>query len=132
MNAPNGKIRRLTAVLSLLWRYGVLAFLLAWCAVAVVTYLVAGDRSVPLSPPDGYVAEEARVSLSWSEGEAPPEHEVEVAAGRDFSNPVFSKSAKGTTIVLPRLEPGTEYCWRLASNPSKVSCFMTGRNSITY
>ena len=132
MKAPNDKIGKLAAVFSLLWRYGVVAFLLASCAVAVVAYLVAGDRSMPLSPPDGYVAEETRVSLSWSEGEDQPNHTVEVAEGRDFSKPIFSKSVQGTTALLPQLEPDTTYCWRLKSNPSKLSCFRTGRHSITY
>jgi hypothetical protein len=132
MRAPSGKIEKLTAGLSLLWRYGVLAFVLAWCAVAVIAYLVVGEKPTPLAPPDGYVAEEARVSLSWSAGDTPPEYDVEVAEGRDFEAPVFSKPVRDTNVVLPQLKPDTEYCWRLKSNPSRISCFRTGRHSITY
>jgi hypothetical protein len=132
MNSPSGRIEKLTAGLALLWRYGVVAFLLAWCVLAVVMYLVVRDRPVPISPPDGYVAEEVRVSLYWSEDEATPVHDVEVAEGRDFSAPVFSKPVQGATVLLPKLKPDTNYCWRLKGNPSKISCFRTGRNSITY
>jgi hypothetical protein len=132
MSGLREKIGSPAAVVALVRRYAVAALLLAWCLWAIGGYLLAGDRAVPLSPPDGYVAEEGRVLLTWSEGGGVEEQAVEVAEGEDFSKTVFSKTVKGASVSLPRLAPGARYCWRLESNPGYVSCFTTGPVPVDY
>jgi len=121
---------RLREIGAFAWRYGVTAFLLFWCVFVIAAYLVTGDRPRPMSPPDGYVAEEPRVRLSWSPGGTGPAYDVLVGLGEDFSKPVFSRRVRGTAVVLPRLAPDTRYCWKVDGRKGDVSCFRTGPNAL--
>lgn len=96
----------------------------------------------PQIPPDGYVAKEPRVDLSWSEGDHRGTFRLQVAAGgnrfdeldsgaRGADSLVVDTTLKTTTFRLPELEPGKEYCWRvLAEEDALVSCFRTSRSFI--
>ena len=116
----------------LVWRYAAVGALLATSAWVVIAYLVAGDRPTPLTPPDGHVAEESRVQLTWSDVGPERSHRIVVAKGEDFSKPVFDKKVRGASVYLPRLRPGERYCWKVAGSGTRISCFRTGQHAIRY
>ena len=115
------------------WNYAVTAFLVCYVVVAVVTSLIGGDEARPVSPPDGYVAHETRLRLAWTAGDPEQPFWIKVAEDGDFTDPVYSKSMKATSVVLPQLEPGKRYCWTVEQEgSSSEACFLTAEHAITF
>jgi hypothetical protein len=115
--------------------YGVPALLFLAIAFETVSAAIFGVDPAPQIPPYGYVANENRVTLHWRKGDVQGELTVEVAQGRDFDNPVFSARSKSEKLVLPRLDPGHEYCWRVRradDDGGPYSCFSTSEMTVTY
>lgn len=114
--------------------YGVPALLFLAIAFEILSATIFGVDPAPQIPPYGYVANENRVTLYWRKGDVEGELTVEVAQGQDFDNPVFSARSAAAKLVLPRLEPGEEYCWRIRNDDdvSACSCFSTSEMTVTY
>jgi hypothetical protein len=115
--------------------YGVPGLMVLTVAGKIIWATAFGVDPAPLIPPVGYVADENRVALHWRRGDVEGELTVEVAKGDDFGNPVFSARSKDRKLVLPRLEPGQRYCWRVRADGDAggvVSCFETSNATVTY
>lgn len=113
--------------------YGVPALLLLALAFKLVAATALGVEAGPTVPPDGYVASEDRVKLYWRRGSHMGDFTVQVAVGTKFDTPVFKKKTTETSLVLPRLEPGREYCWRVVEEPgARRACFTTQPMFVPY
>ena len=113
--------------------YGVPGLLLLVLAFKLATAAAFGVAPGPAVPPDGYVASEDRVTLYWRRGSHEGAFTVQVAVGTKFDAPVFIKKTTQTSLVLPRLEPGREYCWRVVEEPgARRACFTTQPAFVPY
>jgi hypothetical protein len=115
--------------------YGIPGLMVLTVAGKILWATLFGVDPAPLVPPVGYVANENRVKLHWRRGDTAGELTVEVARGDDFGELVFSARSKATNLVLPRLEAGQRYCWRVRAagdDGGAVSCFETSRTTVTY
>ena len=92
-----------------------------------------GDSPRPQIPPDGYLAYESRVQLSWFKGDHTGLFQVQLAVGDDFDQPLVNRTVSESKLTLPALEPGRRYCWRvLAADDAKVTCFHTAASTLPY
>ena len=113
--------------------YGVPGLLLLVLVFQLSTAAAFGVAPGPTVPPDGYAASEDRVTLYWRRGSHEGAFTVQVAEGMSFDKPVFSKKTSQTTLMLPRLEPGKEYCWRvLDEDGARHACFTTQATFVPY
>jgi hypothetical protein len=118
----------------LLAETAVLAVLLAVLVYKVGGSLLHGDAPLPQIPPNGYVAYENRIYLRWFPGDHEGPFQVQVFdIERGFDEAVFNRQLTKNNVVLPVLEPGRKYCWRvLDSYDAHVSCFKTSRSFMAY
>jgi len=129
MSVSNTFPERLRAAGPRLWRglnYGLPALLLLVLLVKLFGAALFGEPPRPQIPPHGYLAYEKQVTLYWSRGRHEGDFHVQVSADGDFSQPVVERSVSGEKLILPPLEPGREYCWRvLDESDALVTCFRT-------
>jgi len=82
-------------------------------AVTFSTPLVAGPTLV--SPANGTIGHSTSPTLVWSPAAGATSYLVEVDDTPDFSSPVFTATATGTSIVVPDLDTVTSYAWRVTA-----------------
>ena len=113
--------------------YGVAGALVLLVVYEILAGTILGVDPAPQIPPDGYVADETRIVLSWRKGNHKGEFNVQVAMNGDFHNPVLDKTTKETRLTLPKLKRGEKYCWRvLATDKARISCFTTTGDMVPY
>ena len=115
--------------------YGIPAALLLLLVVEILADTLGGVEPAPQIPPHGYVASENAVQLYWRKGDTPGKTTVEVARGADFENPVFSAESDKNKMLLPPLDPGVEYCWRVRAagdSGGRQACFTTAEAFVAY
>ncbi len=113
--------------------YGVTGALVILVVCEILAGTIFGVDPAPQIPPDGYVAHEERIRLSWRSGDHDGEFAVQVAVDGDFEQLVLSKKTRKTSLVLPRLDRGKKYCWRVLDDADAVtSCFETTPAMIPY
>lgn len=115
------------------WQYGLVTFLLVYTVLKILGSAIFGDQPTPATPPNGFVAHENRVLVSWSASGDYPSYHLQVAEEGDFSSLVYSLETTRTATRLPTLEPGKRYCWRvLADDSARVSCFRIADIQVMY
>ncbi len=84
---------------------------------------VAVTDTAPIAhaPPDGYQSVTDKTRLLWAENGLKGPFRVEVILdGGDYEHPVYKKEVSGVTVVLPRLDPGRIFRWRVIHVDSGV------------
>ena len=95
-------------------KYAVTLALMATLVAAMAGAALFGAAPMPQQPPDGYVAERGRVSLSWSKGTRKEPITLQISTGDpSFSAPIVDKEMKANSHNVTKLERGATYYWRL-------------------
>jgi len=106
-------------ILAGLRRHAVPVLLMLSALLQMLGYLLFGDGLVAQIPPDGYIAQEERVRVSWSAGDHPAPFRVQlITEDGDFDDPLLDLEVRRSTTYLPLLEPGRTYRWRMLHRES--------------
>ena len=123
--------------LVLLRKFAVPLFLMAYAGMKILGSLVFAPAPVPQVPPAGYEAVETRIRLAWSANGLPAPFRVQlITEDGDFGKPLVETRASHDAAMLPILEPGRNYRWRViheaTGRSSPESHFRTSRNAVVY
>jgi hypothetical protein len=95
-------------------KYAVTLALMATLVAAMAGAALFGAGPMPQQPPQGYVAERGRVSLSWSKGTREEPITLQISIGDPgFSAPIVDKEMNTNSHSVTKLERGATYYWRL-------------------
>lgn len=96
------------------WRYGVPLLILVSLGWQMGRALIDDRRPIPAAPPNGYVQRDTKTRLVWAPNGLEGSFIAElIREGGDYRHPVATKKVKGTDVVLPLLDPGQVYRWRV-------------------
>ena len=111
-------------------KYAVTLALMVTLVAAMAGAALFGAGPMPQQPPQGYVAERGRVSLSWSKGTREEPITLQISIGDPgFSNPIVDKKMNTNSHSVTKLERGATYYWRLiqGGNASPTAHFEVSR-----
>ena len=103
-------------VLAAVWlrKYAVTLALMVTLVTAMVGVALFGAGPMPQQPPQGYMAERGRVSLSWSKGTRQEPITLQISIGDpSFLAPIVDKETNTNSHNVTKLERGATYYWRL-------------------
>ena len=117
----------------LLRRYAVALFLIGALAVAIVQVYTVGVGPRPQGPPEGYLVERDKATLSWDKGTREAPITLQISIDDDsFDEPDVERTVTGTTHHLNEVEGGATYYWRLVQDgdPSPVASFSVSKHHV--
>ena len=124
-------------IIKILHCYAVPCFLILTILWHLFDSYVSDIIPLPQSPYEGYVSYEPDVMLQWGKNGLQPPFLVQVVPnGGSFETPQFQKLVKSDMYILPKLDPGVKWHWRVfhpkSGAFSRVSSFSTAQPLVNY
>lgn len=120
-----------------IWRYSIPVFMIGSFLFVLLRVLTTDKAPVGQAPTDNYLAAETRTRVVWEPNGLTGKFEIQVIPDEgSWDLPAVKEQHDGTHYLLPKLDPGVKYRWRVIHVDSGVVSneltFRSAPNHILY